>query len=273
MLTDPVGEVGEVATADGLAPRLRGCAELVEEADRLLRGVPGVLCLTGDPSATQLLDTQVEQMWGALEGIDAALDEKEQKIEGRAKILYTNNSPGRLDYLWIYLEQNAFRPDSLNSLMRENEGRFGNRNPFSGGVSVTSCKVAGQETPIAIDEDGTLLCANRGFILALRPFVGDFNGDGTITCGDASAFSSALTNYSAWDQNYGQVYGINVLGVGDCDNDGLFNNFDIDCFTAILCGSCTSSICEEEGFQGSYDPDAQEAAEIIIALRILYGMD
>lgn len=82
--------------------------------------------------------------------IEASLDEKTLEVTGSEKITYTNNSPDRLEYLWIHLEQNVFRPDSHGSLMRENEGRFGNRNPFSGGVRISSCKIAGRDTPIAI---------------------------------------------------------------------------------------------------------------------------
>ena len=76
--------------------------------------------------------------------ISAVLDEQNKSISARAKILYTNNSPDELSFLWVHLEQNAFRPDSANSLMRENEGRFGNRNPFSGGFNISRVSVNGR---------------------------------------------------------------------------------------------------------------------------------
>ncbi|MEM9169314.1 MAG: M1 family metallopeptidase [Pseudomonadota bacterium] len=45
--------------------------------------------------------------------IDVALDEKNRRIEAREAITYTNNSPDTLRYLWVQLDQNRFRNDSL----------------------------------------------------------------------------------------------------------------------------------------------------------------
>lgn len=35
--------------------------------------------------------------------------------------------------------------------------------------------------PVAIDEDGTLIAVNNGYVPALRPLLADFNGDGCAT--------------------------------------------------------------------------------------------
>src|SRR5256885_1393955 len=64
--------------------------------------------------------------------IDATLDEPARTIRAAATITYTNNSPEDLPFLWLHLEQNLFRPVSTGTLMREESGRFGNRNPFNG---------------------------------------------------------------------------------------------------------------------------------------------
>ncbi len=47
--------------------------------------------------------------------IDAALDETARRVSGRATVTYHNNSPHPLSYLWLHLEQNAYRADSLAS--------------------------------------------------------------------------------------------------------------------------------------------------------------
>jgi hypothetical protein len=87
--------------------------------------------------------------------------------------------------------------------------------------------------PLAMDEDGTVYCVSHGYIFALRPLVGDFNGDQVSNCDDADALVLALVNRESWEQQYGTVYGINLLGVGDANNDGAFNNFDITALRRI----------------------------------------
>lgn len=43
------------------------------------------------------------------------LDTTQHKITGEVEITYTNNSPDNLNYMWLYLEQNIYRPDSRNA--------------------------------------------------------------------------------------------------------------------------------------------------------------
>lgn len=45
--------------------------------------------------------------------IEARLDEAAREISGRAEIVYVNNAPEPLAYLWLVVDQNAFRPESL----------------------------------------------------------------------------------------------------------------------------------------------------------------
>lgn len=44
--------------------------------------------------------------------IQATLSEKDTSITGDVTITYTNNSPDQLDYLWLQLDQNIFKPSS-----------------------------------------------------------------------------------------------------------------------------------------------------------------
>ncbi len=46
--------------------------------------------------------------------IDVTLDEKKRCIQGKQVITYHNNSPYTLKYLWLQLEQNRFKSDSIS---------------------------------------------------------------------------------------------------------------------------------------------------------------
>ena len=91
--------------------------------------------------------------------------------------------------------------------------------------------------PVAVDEDGTLICADDRYVWALRPLLADFNGDGVVNLFDTDAFALALVYPDDWESTYGADYGLNLLGVGDGNNDGAFDHFDIDSIVdAIVAG-------------------------------------
>jgi hypothetical protein len=50
--------------------------------------------------------------------IEASLDEKNRRLSAAATITYHNNSPDTLRYLWLQLDQNRFRADSLDRRSR-----------------------------------------------------------------------------------------------------------------------------------------------------------
>lgn len=50
--------------------------------------------------------------------IDARLDAENRSISARVQIEYYNNSPHDLDYIWMQLEQNLFRSDSIGTQQR-----------------------------------------------------------------------------------------------------------------------------------------------------------
>jgi len=60
--------------------------------------------------------------------IKAKLDEDKRRIEASQSITYYNNSPDTLKYLWLQLDQNKFKNDSL-SAMTTTFGGIGNRGP------------------------------------------------------------------------------------------------------------------------------------------------
>ncbi len=56
--------------------------------------------------------------------IEATLDEAARRISASARVTYTNNSPDRLTFLWLQLEQNLFRAGSEGNLARADAVRF-----------------------------------------------------------------------------------------------------------------------------------------------------
>ncbi|MBL8881395.1 MAG: hypothetical protein JNG88_20030, partial [Phycisphaerales bacterium] len=71
-------------------------------------------------------------------------------------------------------------------------------------------------------------------------------------------FELALEEYEDWEQEFGEPIGINLLGVGDANNDGVFDENDLDGFVDIIVGDpkCapgfggTQCGSESEEFQG-----------------------
>jgi hypothetical protein len=67
--------------------------------------------------------------------LTATLDTAKQTLTGSMTFRYTNNSPDTLRFIWMQMEQNAFRANSLNSLIFEQDSRFGARG-FDGGYGI-----------------------------------------------------------------------------------------------------------------------------------------
>jgi len=72
--------------------------------------------------------------------IKAMLDEPKRRLSARATITYHNNSPDSLEFLWMHLDQNIFRKDSIKELTMD-FGGTGGRGP--GGVAPGSGEPAG----------------------------------------------------------------------------------------------------------------------------------
>ena len=71
--------------------------------------------------------------------IKVHLNEEKRRLEATESITYTNNSPDTLRYLWLQLDQNKFKNDSM-SAMTTTFGGIGARGPATKGA--TSSKPA-----------------------------------------------------------------------------------------------------------------------------------
>ena len=74
--------------------------------------------------------------------IRATLNEQDTTVSGEVSIFYTNNSPDKLDFLWLQLDQNLFRPDSRGAATTPVSGdRFDVKGFSKGGYHIESVDV------------------------------------------------------------------------------------------------------------------------------------
>ncbi len=84
--------------------------------------------------------------------IEATLNEKDNSITGNVILTYTNNSPETLEFLWLYLEQNRFTPESRGTLTTPVQGNRYNGN-VDGGYTLNKIQVDNSFTPKTIISD------------------------------------------------------------------------------------------------------------------------
>jgi len=90
--------------------------------------------------------------------IAAEVDDKTDIISGNERLVYTNNSPDELDYVFFHLYQNAFQPDSyLDNLNANNDrvNRYGKYESEKKGTEILGIKVDKKE--VKTELDNTLL--------------------------------------------------------------------------------------------------------------------
>jgi len=84
--------------------------------------------------------------------IAATLDAENQSISAKATVTYHNNSPDALPILWLHLEQNLFKPDSVGTLSTPPDTRFSAKQGFEGGYKIESVSAGGAELPFAVHD-------------------------------------------------------------------------------------------------------------------------
>ncbi len=78
--------------------------------------------------------------------LSATLDTTARTIKGEMSLRYTNRSPDTLRFIWLQVEQNAFRANSLNSMIFAEDSRFGARG-FDGGYKFAKVEQVMAATP------------------------------------------------------------------------------------------------------------------------------
>ena len=75
--------------------------------------------------------------------ISASLDETTNKVKATITITYKNNSPEKLPYLWLQLDQNSFKSTSRGLAITPAKSRYGAQGEkFMGGYNITNLSVS-----------------------------------------------------------------------------------------------------------------------------------
>lgn len=81
--------------------------------------------------------------------ISAKLDDQNNTVTGTVTITYKNNSPDRLPYLWLQLDQNLFQENSRGSEMIKAGSRYGARGEkVNGGYKISGLTVSQKAKPV-----------------------------------------------------------------------------------------------------------------------------
>lgn len=71
--------------------------------------------------------------------IKAKIDDKKHYVTASVEILYTNNSTDDLNFLWLQLDQNLFKPNSRGEAMISGKSRYGARGEkINGGYKISN---------------------------------------------------------------------------------------------------------------------------------------
>ncbi|MBP2618818.1 M1 family metallopeptidase [Chryseobacterium jejuense] len=86
--------------------------------------------------------------------LNISLNESKKEITGTAEIKYTNNSPDKLSFLWLQLDQNLFAKDSRgNAVVPLSGSRNGaHGESFEGGYTIKAVKIDGKEVRYTITD-------------------------------------------------------------------------------------------------------------------------
>ncbi len=81
--------------------------------------------------------------------ISSNLDEANNKVTGSVTITYKNNSPDKLPYLWLQLDQNLFAPGSRGNALIAAGSRYGARGEkLEGGYKIEGLSVSQKAKPV-----------------------------------------------------------------------------------------------------------------------------
>ncbi|MGN6178513.1 MAG: M1 family metallopeptidase [Mucilaginibacter sp.] len=86
--------------------------------------------------------------------LSATLNDQTNEITGSETLTYTNNSPQKLGFLWMYVEQNLFKQDSRGTAIVPPQGsrNWGRGQVFDAGDKIKSVKVDGVDVKYLITD-------------------------------------------------------------------------------------------------------------------------
>jgi len=87
--------------------------------------------------------------------LSAKLNDENNEVTGTSLITYTNNSPDKMSFLWMYLDQNLFKNDSRgNALIPLAGSRNGAQGQiFDGGFNIKSVKIVATNKGVSIEKE------------------------------------------------------------------------------------------------------------------------
>ena len=134
----------------------------------------------------------------ASERVAAALDTTQRRISGTLTILYTNNSPDTLDFVWLQLDQNLYRTDSRGYAM--GGGRRINPKQHTDGYVIS---MGVEMDTLGVQSHGDALFFEEGFdgcgdvFVFARDEAGGFFDDGDFTAEAAEDLGEFEANVAA----------------------------------------------------------------------------
>ncbi|MCL4640256.1 MULTISPECIES: M1 family metallopeptidase [Olivibacter] len=154
--------------------------------------------------------------------IKVRLNEERKEIEGVVYLDYTNNSPDRLDFLWLQLDQNLFSKKSRGAqIVPVGKSRYGSHDtPFDGGYTIEAVKGADGKSiayqvndtrmqvflPEALDATG----GNTKLAIHYRYTIPDYGADRTGILQTAHGDIFAIAQWYPRMAVYDDVLGWNV---------------------------------------------------------------
>jgi hypothetical protein len=169
--------------------------------------------------------------------MDVILDPDAEKIQAKATVTYTNNSPNPLELLWLGLEQNIFQDESLGWKASQPEGRVQSRGRVNGGYKIDDVRSGEQPLTLTVfDTLGRLdlpapIAANGGKFVFEIAWSFQIPEDGINRHGIRRVDAGKVFQLAQWFPHvckYDDVHGWNVLpylGQGEFYTE--FGSFDV----------------------------------------------
>lgn len=163
--------------------------------------------------------------------IDATLDAESQRLSATLEATYHNNSPDELTFIWLQLEQNLFKPDSIGTRSRTRGGAMRQMDEaFDGGYDIPHIRSGGRDLEFHIYDTlcrvelprpirpGGRFVFELEFAFDMPPYL--------RRLGAEDVEQGRIFEYAQWFPhvcNYDDVYGWNTLPYAG--NGEFYTNF------------------------------------------------